>query len=1089
MLKEIEGGDPHQEAMRRIREAAATGAQELDLSGLGLGVILRGKWDGWSALRELGAVWSLNLNDNQITHLPDEGWIALSEMNSLTHLHLSENQIEAIDGRGWFALGQCASLESLDLMDNNLQQIPEEGWDALRRMSQLTHLYLSDNRISELPITGWRTLGELKSLKSLFISRNQLTIPKEGWEELGRLTNLQSLALSSLSSRLSAAAWIALGGMNKLQYLGLGSIKIGTIPKRGWKALRSLTSLETLLLSDCNLESVPDSGWEVLGSLSTLEKLYLRSNRIGDITSEGWNALGRLRNLRELDLRRCEIKIIPANGWHELSRLPRLQVLNLSVNQIDSVPLDAWVTRNPFPILRELDLSNNPLPEDLLAAATRGPKSLFEYLEASYLRAAHPRTVKLMLLGEPASGKTTLVEALRGNPTPCDPDRPETIGINIQRVAKKSALDERTLYLSTWDFAGQHMEYATHQFFLRPGAVYLIVWKARLGSDYGQRDLWYWLELLQMRVKEPEFLLVTTNASKTPAGLNLNQVYSSYPGCRGHFEVDLCDGTGVAALEAKILELAEASPSMKAVWPAPWLAVRDRIRDLRGGSPYVSAEAFWKLCVEFEVTGARAQRDLADQLDKLGEIVYYANEPLSRFVVLDPTWLTELVAKVVRDKSVRDQGGTLNSGDLDRLWGDLPGVVRDHLENLMDEYDLVYKTAVHQRTRSSIVVEALPPAPNDVRSMDIAAGRPQTEVIYRFPTMVRHLPPGVPTWAFARSRRHMKLGAGPWRDAALFEDRETNSAAIVLSSEVNREVRLRVAADYPPYFLGVLDSILRDTFKRYPGAQPETRIPCPCQPDCKYSYLRDTVFKRSRAGKTDVGCELTGEDVSIGRLLEGFAPGESEAGVRAALADVRRRLSAIQNGQNEELVKTCPSVFTLAPTRDFRLLDTYPEYAIQQEELELTLYCEWEKEWHPTQHSVYRFRPVQEWVNSLKEKWGEFSRMTKRVAPLVAFAGTLVGVPAVGVAVKSLADRLEKPSTESEKDKSGQLARDVGLREHSGAIDLDTRHLLMSLIEHLDKARGQAHPRFGGLTPYHSKEDGRILWLCPDHRRQYENIR
>jgi hypothetical protein len=53
------------------------------------------------------------------------------------------------------------------------------------------------------------------------------------------------------------------------------------------------------------------------------------------------------------------------------------------------------------------------------------------------------------------------------------------------------------------------MEYASHQFFLRAGGVYLVVWKARLGSDYGQRDLWYWLELLKMRVNNPVVLLVT----------------------------------------------------------------------------------------------------------------------------------------------------------------------------------------------------------------------------------------------------------------------------------------------------------------------------------------------------------------------------------------------------------------------------------------------------------------------------------------------------------------------------------------------------------------------------------------------------
>ena len=69
----------------------------------------------------------------------------------------------------------------------------------------------------------------------------------------------------------------------------------------------------------------------------------------------------------------------------------------------------------------------------------------------------------------------------------------------------------------------------------------------------------YWLELLHMRVKTPEFLLVTTHTGSTPASLDLAAVQKRYPGCKGHYEVGkLSNGTGLAALEEKILELSAA---------------------------------------------------------------------------------------------------------------------------------------------------------------------------------------------------------------------------------------------------------------------------------------------------------------------------------------------------------------------------------------------------------------------------------------------------------------------------------------------------------------------------------------------------
>ncbi|MBV9770622.1 MAG: leucine-rich repeat domain-containing protein [Bryobacterales bacterium] len=1081
--------DPLQEAMRRIEEAERTGAAELDLSKLALGPILPADWRGWEALGGLDKLRNLKLGENQISTIPAEGWKALGQLAGLTWLDFRRNQLAAIPSEGWEALGRLDRLSFLDLAGNGLMPLSTMEWEALARMSTLKHLFLQDNRIGDIPREGWETLGRLSKLSTLFLSRNGGRMAEEGWKALSRLRDLETLSLAGFKiGKPSAENWATLGNLRKLGSLLMSGNEVGDIPAEGWQALGRLTSLRRLWLMNNNLTKVPAVGWTALGQLSGLEELDLSYNRIDNISLEGWNVLSLLSNLRVLHLEANTITNVPAEGWDALSRLQNLEKLFLKGNQISNIPLEGW-DQGRFAKLEELNLSGNPLPEDLLTAASRGPRSFLEYLEAARVRAAHPRTVKLMLLGEPAAGKTTLVEALSGNQNPCDPNRPETIGVNVRRIQKNSAHDGRPLYFATWDFAGQHMEYATHQFFLKSGGIYVILWKARLGSDYGQRDLWYWLELLRMRVKDPEFLLVTTHTGTTPSALDVREVQSSYPGFRGHFEVELCDGTGLAALEERLLELAGASPSMRAVWPAPWLAVRDAVREMRAQSPYISATEFWRLCAKHEVNQMRAQRDLADQLDKLGEIVYYADDPLSRFVILDPTWVTELVAKVVRDRQVRDQDGTLNPADLDRIWGDLPTDVRDHLENLMDEYDLAYKMLVHDHARSSIVVEALPPAPEEIRTLDIAGTKPQTEMIYRFPTLVRHLPPGVPTWAFARSRRYLKTGTGPWRNSARFEDADTNSEAIVFSSELDREVRLRVAADYPPYFFGVLDGILRDTFRRYPGAQPESRIPCPCLPGCKYSHPRDTVLKRKRDGKAEITCPLSGEDVAIGKLLEGFAPVDSQAGTLAVLFDMRRQLSAIQNAQNEELIKECPSMFTLAPAAGFKLLDTYLEYATQQEELELTLYCEWVKHWHATQYSVYRFRPEREWFVSLKEKWGVFARVTKRVAPLAGIAGAVMGAPEVGVAAKEFAEKAEKMSAENEKDPSGSLAKELGLREHAGIIDLGGRHLLLRLIKHLDTARGEAQPEFGGLHPYLLKEDGRLLWLCAEHRELYERAR
>jgi hypothetical protein len=80
-------------------------------------------------------------------------------------------------------------------------------------------------------------------------------------------------------------------------------------------------------------------------------------------------------------------------------------------------------------------------------------------------------------------------------------------------------------------------------------------------------------------------------------------------------------------------------------------------------------------------------------------------------------------------------------------------------------------------------------------------------------------------------------------------------------------------------------------------------------------------------------------------------------------------------------------------------------------------------------------------------------------------------------------------SAASEKNPSGTLVEELGSRREAALINLEARHLLARLIKYLDTTRGESQPEFGGLHPYHLKEDGRLLWLCVEHRELYGNTR
>ena len=835
----------------------------------------------------------------------------------------------------------------------------------------------------------------------------------------------------------------------------------------GWQeALRRIAEAkqaesDVLRLDGLGLSSVP---WRV-GELKHLILLDLDGNRLETIPE----VLTQLPRLQGLFLNRNQIREIPL--W--FSRLSNLQVVALANNRITNLPdLMAQMTN-----LKLIELRGNPLPEEFAGVASQGAKALRRYLRLAGKEGVNPRTTKVVLLGEPKSGKTTLLEALKGNPKPCDPGRNETLGVNIVTIAVTNPLVQEPLFVSIWDFAGQHIEHATHQFFLTEGATYVILWNARQGIESGKRDLWYWLELLKMRVRDPKFLVVATHTERTPADLNVSDIEETYPGFQGHFPVDLATLKGFEALRGKIVEVAAQSPSLNVKWPAAWLVVRDEIRNIRGTRPLMTPSEFQTLMNEKGLAGQEA-RDLASQLHNLSEILYFQDRgELSKFVILNVEWAAELIALVVRSDEVRRQGGILTRTDLDRLWehAHLTPEVQVHLINLMDWFDLTYATGAAQEI--GIVVEALPYTRSEaLKEVTFPTGRPTIEVIFRFPLLQRRLPPGIPTWAIARAHRFSTHR--PWRDAAFFEDKETNSFAEIRASDTKKEVRLRVTADFPAFFFGRLEAILRDTFKRYPGAVPERRLPCNCRAGCPHSYLYEAVRSRAERGEQFVTCEY-GANVPIQPLLTGLERPESKPGLFAFWAEMRRHFTVLLSAMREAAEKPCPSVFTLLPSQGFKQLDNWIESFTQTDELELSLYCEDDSGWHTTPHSLYRFRPDQAWFEEVKRRWNRFAGVTKHVAPLAKTVGKAAQIPWMEIGGLGLEKLPETRVSDAAK-----FAAILGGQAEPGFVDLETRDVLCKLLEYLDAQRSVVEAKNGGLHKF-LMDDGRWLWLCPEHVRSY----
>ena len=178
-----------------------------------------------------------------------------------------------------------------------------------------------------------------------------------------------------------------------------------------------------------------------------------------------------------------------------IGQLSNLVELNLSSNDLTDLPMSLL----QLPYLTRIDLRGNAnlglQPELLSAHLTResgkkggySAKDLLSYYFST--RDGRPlNEAKLILVGRGGAGKSSLVDRLLSGKF--DSHKPATEGITISHW-KISLANHEIVRFNIWDFGGQEIMHATHQFFLTERSLYF-----RCLADVRkcQSDAEYWLK-------------------------------------------------------------------------------------------------------------------------------------------------------------------------------------------------------------------------------------------------------------------------------------------------------------------------------------------------------------------------------------------------------------------------------------------------------------------------------------------------------------------------------------------------------------------------------------------------------------------
>lgn len=1052
----------------------------------------------------------------QLTELPD--WIG--RRSRLTVLDISENELTRLPA----SLARLERLESLSLYDNPLEAPPDwipdlpnltnlqigvhasELLPRICRMKRLRRLQILDHALTRLP----DEIGELSRLESLDIRARDLSaLP----DSLARLTRLMQLHV--FDTRISEMpGWI--GGLTGLRTLQFSGDKLTSLPD----GIRRLTRLRWLAVNRNPLYALP----EVIRGLSGLTALLAYDAGVREVPE--W--IGGLAGLTRLDLDRNQFAELPAS----LSGLVHLQELNVSYNALGEVPETLrglrhlerlWLNDNQIrtlpewlvelPRLSHLTVQNNPLVSPPPEIASSGPTSALEFLKARQGGSVRQWQSKMLVVGEGAVGKTTTIKRLLGEPY--DPAEGTTHGLRVYDHPVRHPTDpDVSMTLNTWDFGGQEIYHATHQFFLTDRSLFLLLWNSRM--QWIQGRLRYWLDIIAARAPESPILLVATNAPAggRPADLPLDDLKRDYPQIVANIAIDNETGHGLDELRTAVAVQAAGLPLMGMEWPLTWLNAANAIRALP--EKHVPPGRLWKEMSAAGLRDARHQKYVARALHQLGDILYYEDDPeLAETVILRPEWVNEYISRVLDSPEVERCHGLLRRDHLAELWADLDRGMREHFLGMMDRYDLSYKVDGGSGNDLSLVVERLPwNAPPYQEKWDQASGSTsatpaasaagaehEIRVVYQLNTT----PPGIPTWFIARSHR-FSTGVH-WRTGALLAHPDGHHRALIRTDIHRNTIDLTVRGKAPARLFAVLDDGLNFTLARYPGLSIRRMVPCPCGDGsgrpCDELYDFDDLERRlaRTPPRHTIECRKSGADVHVPLLLLGLAPSDRDEW-RARLerledtvsaqhgdlvsrlddlsGDLQRQFLKVQQQLQSGLETSCPSVFVLTPVRQSKLRGaTY----------ELTLYCEEPGAWHPLPSGIgtYALTESPLWLRKVAPYLRELVGVLKHAAPLVG--------PVLGVSVDKLNEHV-KADVEAMKELVEQIPSvplvSFTIEEGGGGVpgtdpaeraatDADFR-ALESLFARLDPDR-----RWGGLSRVATPE-GLTVYLCPEHAAPYSRI-
>ncbi len=714
---------------------------------------------------------------------------------------------------------------------NKIMEAKEQG---LRKLNLSYDGEYKSKRLYQIP----EEVFELENLEVLSLGSNLLTsVP----ESIARLQNLTSLDLSD--NELTALPK-SIARLQNLTHLLLYRNKFTAVPN----IIRQLKKLTHLNLAANHIYSLPEWFFQ----LRDLISLSLFNNAISVIP----DAISKLQRLSFLEIGNNKLKSIP-DSVYELSSLEVFNLMNLpfhvpfkNQNQIKEISPKVLQLENLKSIGLELMFIETPPPE-VVVEGIEAIKNYFRQIEAKGID--HLYEAKLLIVGEGGAGKTSLAKKIE-NPEYELREEDTTKGIEVIRWDFQMDNGQQ-FRVNIWDFGGQEIYHATHQFFLTKRSLYLLVADSRKEDT----DFYYWLNAVELLSESSPLLIVKNEKQDKQREINVSQLRGQFSNLKETLATNLATNRGLDEILKEIKHYISRLPQVGAPLPRTWVKVREALE--KESRNHISLEEYLDICGQNGFGERKDKLQLSGYLHDLGVCLHFQDDPvLKNKVILKPKWGTDAVYKVLDNQTVIDNLGKFNRDDLADIWQEEEyAEMQDELLRLMINFKLVYQ---------------IPNSEFYIAPQLLTENQPDYEwdetdnLILRY-TYESFMPKGILTQFIVATHKLISEQKYVWRSGVILEKGATKAEVIEYYGK--REIKIRVSGKHKKDLMTIVAYELDEIHASYKRLKYSKMIPCNCA-KCKNSqephFYPFEVLQKFVDDRQDIQCQKSYQMVDVRGLIE-----------------------------------------------------------------------------------------------------------------------------------------------------------------------------------------------------------------------------